>query len=237
LYKNKLLSNYRIFFDFDNTVTLVDVIDDMIKRFSVRDDWIALQKNWQLGEITAIECLTGQMKWIRISGTGLERYLKTIKIDPYFPKLIELLCKEGVKPVILSDNFEPIIKIILENNGIKEVPIYANRLKLYKDRLYPSFPYQNLDCPFCAHCKKIHLQKDIYLDDNEIIYVGDGRSDFCPAMESDIVFAKDSLLKYLIKNKRPCIEYHDLSDVYDHLKESSESINLAFDTAADNRAQ
>ncbi len=213
------LSDCRIFFDFDNTVTLVDVIDDMVKRFSIRDDWMVLEKNWQSGEITTIECLTGQIKWLRISRPGLARYLKTIQIDPCFSKLINLLRKEGITPVILSDNFEPIIKVILENSGINGLLIYANRVRFYRDRLLPSFPYQNPDCPFCAHCKKIHLQKDNYLEKKKVIYIGDGRSDFCPAMESDIVFAKGSLLRYLIKNKRPCVEFHDLSDIYDHLKE------------------
>ena len=220
------LSDCRIFFDFDNTVTSVDVLDDMVKRFSVRDDWIVLEKNWQLGEITTIECLTGQIKWLRISRPELTKYLKTIQIDPYFSKLIDLLRRKGTTPVILSDNFEPIIKVILEHNGIKGLPIYANRLRFYGDRLLPTFPYQNPDCPFCAHCKKIHLQKDNYLEEKKIIYIGNGRSDFCPAMESDIVFAKDSLLKYLIKNKHPCVEFRDLSDVYDHFKECCESADL-----------
>lgn len=223
---NTPLSDSRIFFDFDNTITSVDVIDDMIKRFSVRDDWMGLEKKWQLGEITTIECLNGQIKWLRISHQELTKYLKTIQIDPYFPKLIDLLCREGTTPVILSDNFEPIIKIILENNGIKGLPIYANRLRFYKDQLFPSFPYQNPDCPFCAHCKKIHLQKTDYSQEKKIIYIGDGRSDFCPAMESDVVFAKDSLLRYLIKNKRPCVEFRDLSDVYEHLKECYETTDF-----------
>ena len=52
------------------------------------------------------------------------------------------------------------------------------------------------------------------------MYVGDGRSDFCPALEADVVFAKDSLLKYLKKRQRPCIEFNNLGDVYNHLKES-----------------
>ena len=209
----------RIFFDFDNTVTLVDVLNELIERFSVRDDWMVLEQSWQLGEITTKECLTGQMKGIRISNRELVKYLKTVRIDPYFLKLIDLSRRKGVGPVIVSDNFEQIINIILENNGIKGVPIYANHLTLHRGRLSPFFPYQNPGCPFCAHCKKIHFMNETHSMDDPIIYVGDGRSDICAAKEADIIFAKDALLKYFRKNDLPCVEFCDLAGIYEYLKE------------------
>ena len=42
-----------------------------------------------------------------------------------------------------------------------------------------------------------------------IIYVGDGRSDICPAKEADIVMAKGVLLKYLRSHKLPCVEFNN----------------------------
>jgi 2-hydroxy-3-keto-5-methylthiopentenyl-1-phosphate phosphatase len=209
----------RVFFDFDNTVTIGDVLNEMIKRYSVRDDWMALEKAWQLGEITAKECLAGQMKWVRISKQDLNKYVKTVQIDPCFIKLIQLLRRRDIESVIVSDNFEPIIQLILENNGLKDFPIYANYLKFYKDRVFPSFPHQNPDCSFCAHCKKIHFMNDAHSMDNPIIYIGDGRSDICAAKEADIVFAKDTLLEYFKKHNLACIEFFDLANVYESLNE------------------
>ncbi len=214
------LSECRFFIDFDNTVTLGDVLNDMIRRFSVGDDWVDLEKYWLLGEITTIKCLTGQMKGIRITQKQLNQYLKTVQIDPYFSKLVDFLRKKGVSPVILSDNFEPFIKAILENNRIEGIKVFANHIKFHKDQPIPSFPYRNPNCPFCAHCKKIHLREGHCLSKTKIIYIGDGRSDFCPAMEADLVFAKDALLKYMLKKKRPCIEFRGLDDVYGYLGRS-----------------
>ena len=37
-----VLSNCRVFFDFDNTLTQGDVLDDIIKRFSVNEEWLDL---------------------------------------------------------------------------------------------------------------------------------------------------------------------------------------------------
>ena len=104
----------RVYIDFDNTVTLVDVLSQLIERYSINDDWMALEDAWKVGEITAKECLLGQMKWVRIYPGELNEYLKTIEIDPYFSKLINFLREKGIECSIVSDNFELIIKTILD---------------------------------------------------------------------------------------------------------------------------
>jgi len=207
----------RVFIDFDNTVTKGDVLNEMIGRYSISDDWMALEKAWQLGEISTKECLMGQMKGVRISRQELIKYLKTVRIDPYFSKLVDFLRMREIESSIVSDNFEPIIDIILENNGIKDFKICGNHLKIYKDRLFPSFPYQNPNCSFCAHCKKVHFMDDTHSKNNPIVYIGDGRSDICAAKEADVVFAKDTLLEYFKKHRLSCIEFNDLSGVYEYL--------------------
>jgi len=212
-------NKYRVFFDFDNTITTIDVVFDLISRFSISRDWVVLEKAWQSGEINTRECLRGQMRNVRVSSHDLGQYLKTIRLDPYFLRLLELLRQEGVEPVIVSDNFQPIVEFILKNNGIQDAVVYANELRFFKDRLVPSFPYQNPSCPYCAHCKKTHFHDDDPGSMKKIIYIGDGRSDICAALESDIVFAKDDLLEYFRKHRRPCVEFLSLADVADHMKE------------------
>jgi len=209
----------RVYIDFDNTVTIGDVLNQLIKRFSINDDWKVLEKAWQLGEISAKECLIGQMRGVRIYQRELDQYLKTIKIDPHFSKLICFLKEKGIELSIVSDNFESIICTILDYNGIKGVPVYANHLRLFRNRLFPSFPHQNPECLLCAHCKKIHFVKEAHSMEDPIIYIGDGQSDICPAKEADIVLAKGVLLKYLKNQKLSCIEFKNLDQVCEYLKE------------------
>ena len=212
------LSNCRIFFDFDNTLTKSDVLNEIIKKFSVNDRWIALEKAWVNGEIGAKQCLEGQLQGIRVSKKTLHKYLAGVELDKTSYKILSFLNAEGVRPVILSDNFTPIIEDILVHQGIKDVKVYANALRFYKDHLIPSFPYDNPFCPSCAHCKKIHLTHD-QNDHKLIVYIGDGRSDFCPAQVSDIVFAKDVLWDHLKRTGKSCIAYKELDMVYNHFKE------------------
>jgi len=213
-----VLANCRVFFDFDNTMTRFDVLDEIIKKFSVNDHWKALQVAWENGEIGTKECLEGQLRGIRITKKALDKFLAGVQLDKSCYKLLSLLNREGVRPVILSDNFDPIIERILEHHGLKDIKVYANALRFYKDHLIPSFPYDNPFCPSCAHCKKIHLTGG-HEDHKLIVYVGDGRSDFCPAKVSDIVFAKDSLLEHLKQVGKPCVAYKELGTVYNHFKE------------------
>jgi len=213
-----VLSNCRVFFDFDNTMTTSDVLFDVIRRFSVNDHWMVLEKAWLEGQIGTKECLQGQLKNVRITKKALHKFLSKVELDPHFHQLLALLVREGIKPVILSDNFTYIVEWILEYHAIKDLKVYGNNIRFYREHIIPSFPYDNPFCLSCAHCKKIHLTKD-KTENKLIVYVGDGRSDFCPARVSDIVFAKEKLLNFMTKEELPHIPYKNLGDIYSYFQE------------------
>jgi len=205
-----------VFFDFDNTISFFDVLDDIVQRFSINRGWVEFERAWKNRKIGSRRCLEGQLQSVRITKKDLLVYLSLIRIDPRFHKFIAILKKEGMKPVIVSDSFTFIIKFILKNNGITGTKVYANNLKFSKDRLIPLFPYTNKRCCLCAHCKRRTLKK--YAEDKVIIYIGDGRSDICPAEYSDLVFAKGTLLEHFRKKKRLCIGFNNLEDIFNYLR-------------------
>jgi len=211
-------SKHVVFFDFDNTITLFDVIDDIVERFSINEQWHKIEKDWKRGKIGSKECLNGQFNEVRIRKDAFIRYLSTIKIDRYFPKILKLLKGRKIPVAIVSDSSSFTINTILKNNGIEGIKVYSNRLKFNKDKLFLEFPHFNKRCPKCANCKKTHLRKPD-IQDKIIIYVGDGLSDICAAAYADVVFAKASLLKHFKKQKKKCIEFDTLAVVYKYLKE------------------
>lgn len=211
------LKDCLVFFDFDNTITPFDVLDDIVRRFSINDNWKSLEKAWADGLIGSRKCLEGQLRGVRISRAELLSYLSGIRVDRHVRELFDLLIREGIKPVVLSDSFTFIIKAILENNRVQPARIYANTLNFQGNRLVPFFPYANKHCVSCAHCKKKNLlSRD--LRDKVIVYVGDGLSDVCPAECSDIVFAKGQLLRHFRKAKRLCLAFEKLHDIYNYFK-------------------
>ena len=211
------MQKYAVFFDFDNTITHFDVLDDIVENFSVDKKWVDFENAWKKGRIGSKDCLSGQLKSVRVDRKTFKKYLSGIKVDPYFKKIIKLLAKNGIRPVILSDSFLQILKFVLHNNGIDGIKIYSNRIKLSGNKLIPSFPYQHKNCKTCGNCKKSHLSK-FGAGDKVIIYVGDGLSDLCPAKNSDIVFAKGNLKRYLEKEGKPFFSFNSLKDVYNFMR-------------------
>ncbi len=208
-----------VFFDFDNTITTFDVFDDMLLRFSKDERWIGLEKKWKEGKIGSRECLEGQIEGIRITKKALDGYLSNIKLDPYFKRLVNFLDPKIIKQIILSDNFDYILKRILNHHTIKKTKVYSNKLQLAKDRLISFFPFGSKNCRLCAHCKTKNLLANV--DKNSIIiYIGDGNSDICPAEYADIIFAKKDLLKYCKDKKLHCVRYDSLKEVYSYFKRS-----------------
>jgi len=209
-------NDFLVYFDFDNTITTIDVLDDIIERFSVDKRWMVFEDKWLQGRIGSKECLIGQLKSVRITKTDLYRYLSSVKLDHYFKRLYFFLKKRNIQPVVLSDNFSPIIKEILRARGLKGIKLHANKIRFSGKRLFPTFPHANDECLTCGHCKKNNLLKPNPSD--KIIYIGDGMSDVCPAEHADIVFAKGRLLKHFQKTNRKCIPFKDLKEVFRHIK-------------------
>ncbi|MBL7070141.1 MAG: hypothetical protein ISS27_01560 [Candidatus Omnitrophica bacterium] len=63
------------FFDFDNTITGFDVLDDLVKRYSINKKWQFFERAWKNGSIGSRKCLQEQLRVVRITRAGLKMYL------------------------------------------------------------------------------------------------------------------------------------------------------------------
>ena len=209
-------AGFRVFIDFDNTISRGDILDGIIEAFSPTGEWRTLEEAWAAGRIGARECLDGQLRGLRARWPELARHLDGVRLDPGFVLLRDLLRREGIELTIVSDNFDMFLAHVLARNGLADVPCRANHLEFAGDRVVPSFPFSNPECPGCAHCKKTH-----FLPPNDdarlVVFIGDGRSDICPSTHAGLVFAKDSLLAHLRRAGRPCRAYSDLTEVTEAL--------------------
>lgn len=204
-----------IFFDFDNTISKKDILGAVIQKFSISGEWVRHEELWRQGHMGSAECMELQLKDIRVSKADLFKFINEIPIDSDFSGLLEWLKEKEIPVQILSDSFTPLIESVLEQHGIKDVPVYANHLEFKDENLIPSYPYRSPDCKRCAHCKKQRLKA---YPDKTRIYVGDGLSDVCAAMEAEIVFAKDDLRAYLAERGSRFTSFSNLGDVLNSLR-------------------
>jgi len=199
-----------LFFDFDNTIALSDVLDRVIERFSRTEAWRTLEDAWQAGRISTRECLQGQIDDLSVTEEQLTTFIVDAPIDPGFAEIVAWAKVNGAELAIVSDNVSIVVREILRRHHLLDLRVFANELSFSGDRPEIRFPYHDTTCPTCAHCKAQHLRCRPGL---MRIFVGDGLSDVCPALAADVVFAKDSLAVELARRGTPYRPFQSLTDV------------------------
>jgi 2-hydroxy-3-keto-5-methylthiopentenyl-1-phosphate phosphatase len=207
----------QVFLDFDGTLTQRDLLDDLIAGYSRDDSWKQIERLWEAGEIGSRRCLEEQFALVNINDAELEMVLDRVSLDPGAGPLIRLLERANVPGAVLSDGIDLFITRTLSRQGLS-IPIRANTIQRRGATMNLLCPLTRDDCKSAAaHCKCGSMQS---LRDSQrrTIYVGDGRSDLCPARTADFVFAKGALARALEKEGRPFARFTTLVDVKDTLE-------------------
>ncbi len=214
-----------LFFDFDNTLTQGDLLDELIERYSPNEEWRDWEHAWAQGQLPARECLRLQIENMRVSRAELFDYLAKVRIDPAFVEIVQWARAHHVLVSIVSDSFQPLISHVLKSNGVNgDIPIFANEVTFHRhDRLVPHFPHYDPACARSANAKAHHLEAYRL---NKIIFTGDGHSDLDAALAADVVFAKASLAKELDERGTSFYPFETLDPVLAYL-ETTETALLA----------
>ncbi len=211
-------SDCQVWIDFDGTISQRDVLDELIRKFAKNDSWRLIEERWAAGLIGSFDCLREEFALLRVSAPELTDFVRRIPIDPGFNDLIKIFQSLGVPVAILSDGVERFIRLILAENGFSDIPIYANRIAHKGDRLSLRCHLRSSLCESgAAHCKCSTAAR-IGQAAKKSIYIGDGRSDLCPAYKADVVFAKGVLAKELARRQKSHISYNTLRDVIARLQ-------------------
>jgi hypothetical protein len=101
--------------------------------------------------------------------------------------------------------------------------LFASALGFGGRRLVTSFPYATPDCRHgCATCKAAVIRR-LSRGQRPVVFIGDGLSDRFGVEESDVVFAKGSLLAHCRQTGIDCYAYETFADVR---KELSRQLTL-----------
>jgi 2-hydroxy-3-keto-5-methylthiopentenyl-1-phosphate phosphatase len=139
-------------------------------------------------------------------------------IDSSFSSFTRFCSEREVPVIVLSDGFDSYIDPILSKNGLQHLKRYSNSLQFIDSKVIPVFPHSDESCIQCANCKRNHILTHAS-DTQVIVYIGDGYSDRCPVRFADIVFAKNSLLKYCEANNITYFRFKTFTDVENKFKE------------------
>jgi 2,3-diketo-5-methylthio-1-phosphopentane phosphatase len=203
--------------DFDGTVSTLDLGNEVITKFTtaslndIERDYV----KGKIGSRIAYEKIAERVKGSRES--MLEHILAIERLDPHFPEFCSLSRDKGIDIKIVSDGLDFYIDAILDKHKLTGIEYYSNSAVFGEDDSFSiKFPSMNEFCARCGTCKsKILNSYRLIYDD--IIYIGDGYSDFCPSRYADVVFAKTILYQRCEREGTPCMLFKDFSEINKYL--------------------
>jgi 2-hydroxy-3-keto-5-methylthiopentenyl-1-phosphate phosphatase len=182
----------RVFSDFDGTVTDADIGDALLRDFCGEQLFAEVLRQWHDGACTAIEAYRRMFSAIsHLTPSMLDEWLQVYSLDPSFARFVDWCARQAYPLMILSDGFDAYIHRMLESENLA-VPFRANRLSLGDGAPHVDFPYADQRCPQHANCKSNHMLLHSQEEDL-LVYIGDGTSDFDAAQYADLVFARGVL--------------------------------------------
>lgn len=206
-----------VFSDFDGTITLADVTDEILSRLA-HPSWQEIEQLWKAGKIGSRECLTRQLALVETTPGALNALIDSIPLDPGFVEFVRFVRKNRIPFFVTSDGMDYVIRRVLAHSGLHLRPrngaqFYSTSGQLVEGRISVSFPHAAASCTHgCATCKTAVLDK---LRGNHwpVIYVGDGLSDRHAIRHADFVYARQPLLGICQKENIACRPFETFVDI------------------------
>ncbi len=206
-----------IFSDFDGTISLADVTDQILERLA-DPSWHGVEERWLRGEIGSRECLSEQIALVRTEVEPFHELIDSIRLDPGFVEFYHLVQARQIPFYVLSDGFDYVIRRLLRRSGAtgplrNGSHLFSSSLKPEAGRLTTLFPHPAAGCEHgCATCKP-EIMGRLRKRHQPVIYIGDGLSDRFAVPEASLVFAKHKLLDYCRSHAIRCEPFETFGDV------------------------
>ncbi len=205
------MSSYVVLCDFDGTISQCDVAFEIIKNFSI-GDWQSLEKQYQTGIISSRVELAKQFMLVKESKEELLDFVDSkMQLDPTFSDFAEFCNARGIKIIILSEGLSFYIEHMLAQIGLSP-EVRANTGVFTDDGIIMEYHSQHEDCLDCGNCK-LATVREFHERGYEVIYIGDGSSDFCASKHTDLIFAKRKLARHLSSEKIEHNTFNRFSDI------------------------
>jgi 2-hydroxy-3-keto-5-methylthiopentenyl-1-phosphate phosphatase len=188
----------RLVVDWDGTITVQDSLVQVIHRFG--DPAILAELEPRVGvDLTLHEEIAAEFAAITAPLPEVVGWvLENVDVRP---GLHELAAHD---PLVISAGFHELIEPVLEREGVLgEVELRANRVEARPGGWQVRFRVAN-PCDECGEpCKRADLP------DGEVVYAGDGHSDYCASLAATRVYATGGLARWL---ERRGVSFRPLTD-------------------------
>ncbi len=203
--------------DFDGTACLQDVSEMLLDAFG-DPGWKAIDAAVDRGEMGLREAAGLQAAMLHGSREQMLAYaLEHAELAPTFAPFVEWADANGLPITLASDGFAMYIGPLLERAGLERLEVVTNELALGEGRVRLRHPNAHPVCIGCGTCKML-VARRLREAHGSIAFVGEGQSDRYGALYSDVVFAKDALVKICEQDDVPYLLWDTFDDVRNALE-------------------
>jgi 2-hydroxy-3-keto-5-methylthiopentenyl-1-phosphate phosphatase len=178
----------RLVLDFDGTVTERDTLDLVLSEFGDAKVYERAEAELDAGRMTLNEVISAEFATVTAPLDEVVAYVvEHARVRPGFAELAR-----ARHPLVVSSGFHELIEPVLEREGVLDaVELRANSVEPLPEGWRVHFRVAET-CEVCGEpCKRADLPA------GEVVYAGDGHSDYCASLAAARVFATGGLARWL----------------------------------------
>jgi 2-hydroxy-3-keto-5-methylthiopentenyl-1-phosphate phosphatase len=178
----------RLVLDFDGTVTERDTLDLVLQRFGDAEVYERAEAELDAGRMTLNDVISAEFATVTAPlDEVVAHVVEHARVRPGFAALAR-----ARHPLVVSSGFHELIEPVLEREGaLGAVELRANRVEALPEGWRVHFRVAET-CEVCGEpCKRGDLPN------GEVVYAGDGHSDYCASLAAARVFATGGLARWL----------------------------------------
>ena len=203
-----------VLIDFDGTITERDIGDLVIEGFA-SDGWQEASAAYDRREISLRELWAAEVNHLRQAD---HEKIRVMAADVAVVRLglsefIDYCRENSIYAEVASSGIRFYIDAVLEKAEVKGLEVAAPDIKYDEEgRGLVTFRPDIADCGMTAMCKCERIWRQRRLG-RQVLFVGDGASDQCAALQADFVMARDSLVRYCHQEGVEFTPFEDFVDV------------------------
>lgn len=215
--------------DFDGTATVLDVGDEISKRFGGLSQFQRQKELFARGEIDTRGIIEGIYREVRATEQEICAFaVEAAQLRPGFVELVRAAQETGSPFFLASGGLRQYIDAVLEaklpSDLRSSIHVRANEGVFAGGSLSVRFPFLNASieagCSLCGSCKRIAVADARRSGARRIVGIGDGFADRCLVQFADCIYAREGsyLHRYCVEEKVRHSAFEDLYGAADAVR-------------------
>ena len=224
-----MTSELAVVCDFDGTATVLDIGDEISKRFGGLEHFQLQKAMFARGEINTRQIIEGIYTHVMAPEAEVCAFaVEAAKLRPGFKELVQAARDRGAPFYLASGGLRQYIDAVLAAHLPADlrahVQVRANEAVFTPEGLKVRFPWDDesreAGCEVCGSCKRISVADARRGGARRILGLGDGFADRCLVQFADRTFVRqDSYLhRYCLENRLACTPFTEMFEAADAVR-------------------